>query len=115
MNFTITQIFYVFQTSDTLPNTLQVGDLQIYPLSQCQSDMSNTGGSVTERNVCGKGDGVAACNGDSGGPLVFYVGVVPYIIGITSWGRSGCPTNSPSIFTNAFYYYQYIKDKTGII
>lgn len=45
-----------------------------------------------------------ACNGDSGGPLVAKVGGVTRIVGITSWGVSGCDRKSPTIFTNVAYF-----------
>lgn len=45
-----------------------------------------------------------ACNGDSGGPLVAKIGGVTKIVGITSWGVSGCDKKSPTIFTNIAYF-----------
>lgn len=45
-----------------------------------------------------------ACNGDSGGPLVAKVSGQTKIVGITSWGVSGCDKKRPTIFTNVAYF-----------
>jgi hypothetical protein len=45
-----------------------------------------------------------ACNGDSGGPLLATVGGVKKVVGITSWGKRGCNTKAPTVFTNVAYY-----------
>ena len=40
-----------------------------------------------------------ACNGDSGGPLVHWTGKQPYLVGITSFGFTGCRVKAPTVFT----------------
>lgn len=115
LSFAIIQIFYVIQESSTLPNTLQEGEVNIVPLNDCQTAMANTGGSVTAGNVCAFGGGnIGACNGDSGGPLVVNINGSPNTVGVTSWGRKGCDTASPTVFASVFHFSAYIKETTGI-
>jgi secreted trypsin-like serine protease len=45
-----------------------------------------------------------ACNGDSGGPLLTSIKGVRKVVGITSWGKRGCNTKAPTVFTNVAYY-----------
>jgi secreted trypsin-like serine protease len=45
-----------------------------------------------------------ACYGDSGGPLLATIKGVKKVIGITSWGKRGCNTKAPTVFTNVAYY-----------
>jgi hypothetical protein len=45
-----------------------------------------------------------ACYGDSGGPLVATIKGVKKVVGITSWGKPGCNTKTPTIFANVAYY-----------
>jgi len=45
-----------------------------------------------------------ACNGDSGGPLLATIKGVKKVVGITSWGKRGCNTKAPTIFSNVAYY-----------
>jgi V8-like Glu-specific endopeptidase len=51
-----------------------------------------------------------ACNGDSGGPLVTKISGQLKLVGITSWGLSGCDKKSPTIFSNVAYYQKDIAD-----
>lgn len=53
---------------------------------------------ATERVYAG------ACNGDSGGPLVGTISGVETVVGITSYGRTGCNYKAPSIFTKVAYF-----------
>jgi V8-like Glu-specific endopeptidase len=45
-----------------------------------------------------------ACYGDSGGPLLATIKGVKKVIGVTSWGKGGCNTKAPTVFTNVAYY-----------
>jgi secreted trypsin-like serine protease len=45
-----------------------------------------------------------ACNGDSGGPLITTIKGVKKVVGITSWGKKGCNTKAPTVFSNVAYY-----------
>merc|ERR1711976_37187 len=50
-----------------------------------------------------------ACNGDSGGPLNCKVGDQWEVAGVTSWGRSGCSPNSPSVYARASNFLPWIS------
>jgi hypothetical protein len=64
-----------------------------------QSTMLAAGNFIASERIYAGG-----CNGDSGGPLVAKVRGVIRIVGITSWGVSGCDKKSPTIFTNVAYF-----------
>lgn len=50
--------------------------------------------------------------GDSGGPLVCQRGGYYYLVGITSWGVSGCQTSGyPSVYSNVAHFSEWISDK----
>jgi secreted trypsin-like serine protease len=56
-----------------------------------------------------------ACNGDSGGPLVTKISGQLKLVGITSWGLSGCDKKSPTIFSNVGYYQKDIADGQSML
>ena len=53
-----------------------------------------------------------ACNGDSGGPLVHWAGKQPYLVGITSFGVSGCRVKAPTVFTRVSAVRRWINTAT---
>ncbi|KAL8580003.1 hypothetical protein ACOMHN_015869 [Nucella lapillus] len=65
---------------------------------------------ILNSHVCvGNGDG-GACNGDSGGPLVCLRNGYYHLVGVTSWGVSGCQTTGyPSVFTRVSFYQEWIE------
>lgn len=36
------------------------------------------------------------------------------LIGVTSWGRNGCDTTYPSVYTRVTYFRSWIKTETGL-
>jgi secreted trypsin-like serine protease len=55
-----------------------------------------------------------SCQGDSGGPLVCRSGAADSydLIGVTSWGASGCPVTSPVVYTRLSNYRSFICTTT---
>lgn len=51
------------------------------------------------------------CHGDSGGPLIVGSarGRQYYQVGVVSWGESGCPPTSPSVFAHVSPNHSFIK------
>ncbi|XP_050400141.1 transmembrane protease serine 9 isoform X2 [Patella vulgata] len=66
---------------------------------------------ILNSHICvGNGD-IGACNGDSGGPLVCSRRGYYYLVGVTSWGVSGCQTSGyPSVFTRTSFYHDWMED-----
>jgi len=55
-----------------------------------------------------------SCNGDSGGPLVCQGSSGTWdLVGATSWGGTGCPTTSPSVYARLSTYQAFICETTG--
>ncbi|XP_037950100.1 serine protease snake-like [Teleopsis dalmanni] len=70
---------------------------------------------VTTGQICaGDPQGIMdTCQGDSGGPLLMklpnYNNIVPYIVGLTSFG-SGCAAGTPGVYTRISTYIDWIED-----
>ncbi|XP_023312141.1 chymotrypsin-like [Anoplophora glabripennis] len=65
-----------------------------------------------ESEICISGEGgVGSCNGDSGGPLIY--GDVE--IGIVSYGFSGCPPGSPSVFARVTSFLEWIASNSDYV
>ncbi|KAK6165603.1 hypothetical protein SNE40_022501 [Patella caerulea] len=98
-----------------LPNALQVTPTNVITNSACRSALGITGFlGVRDTNVCVDGSGSSsACNGDSGGPAVCNVNGEMHVVGVTSWGLTGCPVSSPSVYTRNSKYLSWIRGYTG--
>lgn len=56
---------------------------------------------------------VGSCNGDSGGPLVCRFDTAEWdLTGVTSWGTSGCPTTSASVYARVSTFLGFICAET---
>merc|ERR1719348_68853 len=97
-----------------LPNILQEANIDVLSQSECQGFW---GSRIKGYHVC-LGDKAnsrkGACNGDSGGPLVCKTGSSWTLVGVTSWGRAGCSTQSPSVYARVSYFRSWINQQTGI-
>ncbi|XP_069107720.1 trypsin beta-like isoform X2 [Argopecten irradians] len=94
--------------TSSLPTILQGTNVDVLTDSNCGSDWGNNlNGPV---HICVSGDNSGACNGDSGGPLVCEnnAGVME-LVGVTSWGASGCSVSYPSVYTEVSYFHDFIN------
>lgn len=83
---------------ETIPTTLQEGDLPFIPANQC-----SWGSLVTDNMFCAgysEDDDIEvdSCSGDSGGPLFADLDGQLTLVGLVSWGSSSC-ANSPGVYT----------------
>lgn len=68
---------------------------------------------LTRNHICAAGkSGQDTCKGDSGGPLMMLYQNQYYIAGVVSGKRSDtkCGSRIPSLYTNVFYYIDWIMN-----
>jgi secreted trypsin-like serine protease len=97
-----------------LPENLQQALIDILTTAECQGMWSAA--QVRDSQVCiydRATQARGACNGDSGGPLVCRSGPdAPWeLVGATSWGRTGCATTSPSVYTRVSSFKDWIEQQ----
>jgi secreted trypsin-like serine protease len=95
----------------TIPENLQEALIDVITTVECQTLWSAT--SVHDTHVCVYDTATqlrGACNGDSGGPLVCRRSPTDQweLVGATSWGRTGCSTDYPSVYTRISSYRDWI-------
>lgn len=59
--------------------------------------------------------GKDACHGDSGGPIRCFFERRWLQAGVVSWGEACAKRNLPGVYTNLFYYIDWIKNETKFI
>jgi len=98
-----------------LPENLMQARIDILTTAECATMWQPT--PVTDLQVCiydRATQARGACNGDSGGPLVCELSQGVYeLVGVTSWGRTGCATDFPSVYTRVSAYYDWIIGHVG--
>jgi len=97
--------------SGGLSNTLRDVGIKRIGTKKCQTYW---GASATGKNLCfintrDRDDqpiDASSCNGDSGGPAVCG----SFLVGVTSWGVSGCTLPYPSVYTKLQSYKAWIEN-----
>ncbi|XP_050428609.1 trypsin-1-like isoform X2 [Adelges cooleyi] len=92
------------------PRVLREAELYLLDNSVCGPYYFNI---ITPDMVCAgmRDEGKSTCNGDSGGPLTVSNGSVHHLVGITSFGKTGC-RSPPSVYTRVSKYLDWIKANT---
>jgi len=86
-----------------LSNSLQQGTMTILTNAECTTIWSPN--QINFGHMCVRASTVAPCNGDSGGPMVCGGNTM---VGLYSWGASGCDTAYPSVFTRISFFRTWI-------
>jgi secreted trypsin-like serine protease len=91
-----------------MPTELLEADTEVLSTSECQQAWD-----VTSTEICVEdpSSDQGACNGDSGGPMSRSNGTV---VGLTSYGVSGCSPGSPQVYTRISAFRDWIASTTGI-
>jgi trypsin len=81
----------------------------IFDIDNCAANHGNT--IDKEKQICAgyPEGGKDTCQSDSGGPLFKYENGKQILVGITSFGRGCANPNTPSVYTRASNYVQWIK------
>ena len=91
---------------------LQEAQVDVYTKQQCASKY---GSAIADYHICvGKAGKSGGCMGDSGGPLACKVGSTWKLAGATSWGRSDCSVNYPSVYARVSYFRDWIRQNANI-
>lgn len=69
-----------------LPAILQVVQVPVFPLKECQEKLATVNCGVFPDMICAGGGSGDACYGDSGGPAVGARDGFKFLVGIISWG-----------------------------
>nr|AIZ49755.1 protease [Arenicola cristata] len=95
-----------------LPDELRFVETTVLPNSGANSCQTDWGSNVNDGHICVKsGDqSSGACNGDSGGPM----SIGNMVIGVTSWGASGCLTSYPSAYSRVSFFRDWIREVSDI-
>ncbi|XP_062287347.1 chymotrypsin B-like [Scomber scombrus] len=78
------------------PSLLQQTALPLVGTAQCSRVFRGT--AITPMMICAGGAGATSCSGDSGGPLVCLKDNAWTLVGIVSFGRATCSTNTPAVY-----------------
>uniref|UniRef100_A0A182TB62 Peptidase S1 domain-containing protein n=1 Tax=Anopheles maculatus TaxID=74869 RepID=A0A182TB62_9DIPT len=72
---------------------------------------------LIDQQLCASDEKMDTCYGDSGGPLQLKLmannRLIPFIVGITSFGRF-CGTATPAVYTRVSSYVDWIQTETGL-
>lgn len=103
--------FWKFQEITQLVDQIRIAFIQTHSLADCNSP-SVYNGDVLDGMLCAGplSGGRASCEGDNGGPLV-YSGS---IFGIVSHGDGCGRVNRPGIYTDVYYYREWIQENSGV-
>ncbi len=98
---------YTQQGSGKTSNVLMQVNVPVVSLSICKKSYP----SVTDKNVCAgyKEGGKDSCSGDSGGPLFINQTGNVQQIGIVSYGRGCAEPDYYGVYTNVYYYRNWIN------
>uniref|UniRef100_A0A182QFE5 Peptidase S1 domain-containing protein n=1 Tax=Anopheles farauti TaxID=69004 RepID=A0A182QFE5_9DIPT len=72
---------------------------------------------LIDQQMCAMDERMDTCHGDSGGPLQIKLmsnnRLIPFVVGITSFGRF-CGTATPAVYTRVSSYYNWLQTETGL-
>ncbi|KAK7465052.1 hypothetical protein BaRGS_00037791, partial [Batillaria attramentaria] len=92
---------------------LKEAPITVISYNDCRSRWGIFFNPIRSSHICVFNSGTyGACNGDSGGPLVSpdYDTGKTTVTGVTSFGRSGCDTSYPSVYTRISSYTSWITN-----
>ncbi|XP_021939094.1 trypsin-1-like isoform X2 [Zootermopsis nevadensis] len=96
-----------------MPCTLQRAYIQIFTNREC-NELELPSNIPSPRILCAGviGGGVDSCLGDSGGPLQVVDNGMFVLTGIVSFGFGCGKVGYPGIYTNVYYFLDWIKENT---
>uniref|UniRef100_A0A4W3JWE7 chymotrypsin n=1 Tax=Callorhinchus milii TaxID=7868 RepID=A0A4W3JWE7_CALMI len=89
------------------PSKLQQTSLPLLSNMDCQEYW---GDKISGVMICAGGAGASSCMGDSGGPLVCEMDNSWHLVGIVSWGSSGCSTDFPGVYARVTKFRAWVDE-----
>ncbi|XP_060651568.1 chymotrypsin-2-like, partial [Drosophila nasuta] len=91
-------------------NHLQYYNVTVFSNEKCKNLMITLSMIFPTSFICLKPSQSTPCHGDSGGLLAIRNEDESHtLLGLTSFGNPGCPTNSPSVYTRVSSFLKWIK------
>ncbi|XP_060657034.1 chymotrypsin-2-like isoform X1 [Drosophila nasuta] len=91
-------------------NHLQYYNVTVFSNEKCKNLMIAVSKIFPTSYICLKPSQSTPCHGDSGGPLAIRNEDGSHtLLGLTSFGNPGCPTNSPGVYTRVSSFLKWIK------
>lgn len=109
----VTEVGWSRTVESRISDTKMRSDLEILNHSECDTAYQPQGVTLRDTQLCVSrpkhGD---ICHGIAGSSLMQRVGALNYLIGITSFGPTGCGNkNIPDVYTNVPSYIEWIESK----
>ena len=109
-------VLHVLVAGTPQVKTLKHVKVNVISNADCKARM---GDNIKDFNMCifdAVNNAYAGCSGDTGSPLNCRSDSSSSawtVAGITSWGRRGCKTDFPTVFSRTGYYKDWIKSQIG--
>lgn len=96
------------------PAKLQEAQVDIFSNEDCVEKFDYTEAEMDDSMLCAKGETdsgpTGSCRGDSGSPLVCESASGWTVHGATSWGKGGCGSNNPGVWSRVYHNLNWIKE-----
>lgn len=109
----VTEVGWSRTVNTRLSDTKMRSELKILNRSECDTAYQQQGITLRDTQLCVSRPKIGdVCHGIAGSSLMHHIGRSLYLIGITSFGPTGCGNkNIPDVYTNVASYIDWIESK----
>jgi len=99
------------ENTGALPSVLREASLPFVSNPDCKRTFRN----IKDSHICAGNGKSSSCNGDSGGPLVYNKNGAAKVVGVVSYGVSGCHVSKVrlAVYTRVTSFISWIEKTTG--
>jgi len=100
------------ENTGSIPSVLREATLPFVSNPVCKRRFS----SIFPTHICAGNGKSSSCNGDSGGPLVYLNNGIGNLVGVVSYGVSGCHVSQVrlAVYTRVTSFTGWIEESTGV-